>query len=274
MLKTLERRRFVMIGLIYLAFNASFSQASSTPPGLEGVGVTEHLGDQIQFQGLQFVDDTGQKVEFEDYFHKGTPVLFAMVYYGCPHLCNMVLNGLVDSLKEFDWTVGKEFSVVAVSINPEEKFELAQKKKSNYIQSYARPQSETGWHFLTGEELPIVNLANQVGFGFRYDESEKQYAHAAVIFLLTPDGKIARYLYGVKFDPSSLRLSLLEASRGKIVAAVERMLLFCFHFDPSKNSYVFKVWRVVQVVLFIQAMIVFLVIFLMWKKDRDLKLPR
>jgi protein SCO1/2 len=181
----------------------------------------------------------------------------------------MLLNGLTQSLKKLTWTPGDQFEVVAVSINPKEKPELAAKKKANYLRVYGRPEAAKGWHFLTSDdESQVKALASQIGFQYRYDEKEKQYAHAAVLTVLTPDARVSRYLYGVQFTSKDLRLSLLEASNGKIGNAVDQVLLFCFHFDPSKNSYSFRIWRVVQIVLGFQVLALIVGLYFLWRKER------
>jgi protein SCO1/2 len=157
-----------------------------------------------------------------------------------------------------------------VSINPNETPQLAAQKRANTIESYHRGQDtpDRGWHFLTGKEDQIQALASQVGFKYRYDESEKQYIHAAALFVLTPEGKISRYLYGISFQPKDLRFSLAEASHGKIGSVMDQVLLFCFHFDPDKNSYTFQVWKAVQMILMVQVLVLGVCLYVLWKKER------
>ena len=207
------------------------------PEELQGVGITEHLGGAVSIQELQFKNEKGETVKLSSYFRKGHPVLLTLVYYRCPNLCNFLLNGLVTSLKPLDWTPGKQFDIVSVSINPREGPELAAAKKISTINSYGKPEAAEGWHFLTGDEGQIRKLADQVGFGYHYDEGEQQYAHSSVIFALTPEGKISRYLYGIEFPQKDLRLAMLEASDGKIGTVVDRLLLFCYHYDPKTGKY-------------------------------------
>lgn len=223
--------------LLALALVTTHARAEEVPYELRGVGITEHLGSDVSIGDLHFKSDTGEDVALSKYFTSGRPVILALVYYECPNLCNMLLNGLTDSLKSLDWTPGERFDIVAVSINPKETPELAAKKKASYVVSYGRAQSTKGWHFLTGEESQIRKLASQVGFGYAYDEREKQYAHSSAIYVLTPEGKISRYLYGIEFRPKDLKLALLEASSGKIGSVVDRFVLFCYHYDPKTRSY-------------------------------------
>jgi len=220
--------------------------ATEVPQELTDIGIKEHLGGKVSIGDLHFKDDEGKDVTLSKYTSRGRPIILAMVYYECPNLCNMLLNGLTDSLKSLDWTPGDQFDIVAVSINPRETPDLAAKKKAAYIKEYGRPQTASGWHFLTGEESQIKRLASEVGFGYRYDKQEQQYAHAAVIDVLTPEGKVSRYLYGIEFAQRDLRLALTEASSGKIGNVVDRFLLFCYHYDPQTRKYSPIVSRIMQ----------------------------
>jgi protein SCO1 len=158
------------------------------------------------------------------------------VYYSCPMLCNVVLNAQTSTMRQIPWTAGAEYEVVTISFDPTETFQLARQKKATYLASYER-QTE-GWHFLADREDNAKKLADQVGFHYTYDESTRQYAHQAAIMILTPEGKVSRYLYGIEFRPRDLRLALTEASQGKSQLSLDRLLLFCFHYDPLARSYV------------------------------------
>jgi protein SCO1/2 len=220
--------------------------SSALPEQLKGVQIEDKLGSRVEIGSLQFRNEAGEQVSLESYFKKGKPVLLALVYYECPNLCTLVLTGLLDSLKSLDWTVGEKFEVVAVSINPNETPELATSKKANYLKQYARAGAESSWHFLTGEEPQIRALAGQVGFGYRYVPEEKQYAHGAAVFVLTPEGVLSRTLYGIQYAPKDVKLALLEASEGKIGSVVDRFLLFCYSYDPVTKKYSVTLTRVMQ----------------------------
>jgi protein SCO1/2 len=267
--KTLKRFQTLSLTLLFtvLATLPMAARAADVPNALEGVGIHEHLGAAVSIRTLHFKDEKGNDVLLSDYFRKNRPVILALVYYECPNLCNLLLNGMVAMLKTLDWTVGNQFDIVTVSINPRETPVLANAKKFAYVKIYGRPESENGWHFLTAEESQVKQLANEIGFTYKYDENEKQYAHAAAAYVLTPEGTISRYLYGIKFDQKDVRLALLEASNGKIGNVAEKVLLFCFHFDPNKNSYTFRIWKVVQIILSFEAMALFL--FLIYLKRRE-----
>jgi protein SCO1/2 len=251
-------------------FCGGFCFAAEKPQALQGIDITERLGQQLTLDQLNFVDDKGKASPLSRFFKGGKPVILTLVYYQCPMLCNLVLNGVLDAVKKVDWNLGNQFEIVTVSINPNEGPELASKKKSSYLKSYNRAQSELGWHFLTGDETNIQSLASQVGFKYRFDPKEQQYIHAAAIYIITPEGKISRYLYGTTFKPQNLKISLLEASNGKIAAStLDRFLLFCYHFDPTKNSYTLKMWRIVQFVLGMQALALVGGLTYLWRKDRS-----
>ncbi|NBU20730.1 SCO family protein [bacterium] len=254
-----------------LMFEVPLVQAAEVPAELEGVGITEHLGSRVRIEKYSFKDDQGQSVRLADYFQEKKPVILALVYYQCPQLCNLILNGLQSAMKDMAWTAGKEFELIAVSINPTETPELASQKKKNYLKAYNRPSADQGFHFLTGDESQIKSLADEVGFHYRYEPKEKQYLHTATLFILTPEGKISRYLYGVSFTAKNLRLALTEASRGMVGTVMDRILMFCYHFDPSKNSYTFQMWRVVQIVLTIQAIALGGILYKLWRSEKRRK---
>ena len=227
--------------------SCSFAFATGVPQPLVNAGITEHLGDSVLINDLSFRDETGKAVALSSYFNQGRPVVMVMAYYGCPNLCTFVLNGLVESLKGLSWVPGNQFEVITVSIDPTETPELAAKKKKAYLTSLAKPEAAAGWHFLTGAEPQIRKLANAIGFGYQWDAEEKQFAHSAAIYTLTPDGRISRYLYGIEFRSSDLKLSLLEASNGKIGTVIERFLLFCYRYDPKTRKYSVYLTKVMQV---------------------------
>jgi protein SCO1/2 len=214
------------------------------PPLLKEVGVDQKLNQSIPLD-LAFRDEHGKPVQLGEYFGK-KPVILSMVYYNCPMLCTQVLNGLESGLKLIPMDIGKQFDVVTVSIDPLERPVLAEAKQALYTGLYGRPGAAAGWHFLTGDEQQIRQLANAVGFRYAYDPDSKQFAHASAITLLTPEGKISRYFYGIEFPSRDLRLGLVEASAGKIGSPVDQVLLFCYHYDPSTGKYGLLISRLIQ----------------------------
>ena len=207
------------------------------PAVLEEVGVTEHLDERLPMD-LEFTDETGEPVRLGRYFENGRPVVLTLGYYRCRMLCKLVFGGVLDSLEGFDWNAGEEYEIVTVSIDPLETPEVAAAKKEEFLESHGRESAARGWHLLTGDEESIRTLADAVGFHYRFVEHNGEYAHPAVMFIVTPDGRISRYLYGVKHDPRTVRLSLVEASKGAIGSTLDKVILYCFYYDPAAGSYV------------------------------------
>lgn len=215
------------------------------PELLKEVGVDQKLNESIPL-GLKFNDEKGKQVDLRQYFGS-KPVILSLVYYNCPMLCTQVLNGLERSLKEVSLDLGKDYAVVTVSIDPTERPVLASAKQELYTGMYGRPGAAQGWHFLTGDEPQIKQLASAVGFRYAYDPESKQFAHASAIMLLTPEGKLSRYFYGITYPSRDLRLGLDEASEGKIGSAVDAVLLFCYHYDPATGKYGLVISHVIQI---------------------------
>lgn len=230
---------------------------NKVPAQLVDVGVKEHLGSTVNLD-LPFISaEDGKQYPLRTFLDPSKPTLVNLVYYECPMLCTMVLNGLVDGLKGLDWTLGQQYNMLTLSIDPTEKSDAARAKKDSYFNHYAEgrtqlateAQKETAkrsWTFLTGSEENIRALADQLGFSYKYDEVQKEYAHPAVTFVLTPTGMISRYLYGVTYRPRDVRLALLEASQGKIGNVFDRILMFCYHYDPASRGYSVQVVKVMQ----------------------------
>ena len=209
--------------------------ANERPPYLQNVGIEQHLNGQVP-PGLTFIDDTGHTVKLGDYFGS-KPVILNLVYYNCTMLCGEALAGLTGAMKMIKFDAGKEFEVVTVSFNPKETPEIAAAKKKDYLARYGRAGAESGWHFLTGPAESINALTKAVGFQYQYDEKNNQYAHATAIMVLTPQGRISRYFYGVDFPPKDLRMGLVEASQQKIGNPIDQVLLYCYHYDPATGKY-------------------------------------
>jgi protein SCO1/2 len=210
--------------------------SSGQPLALKNVSIEQRLNEQIPLD-LTFRDERGESVRLGDYFGK-KPVVLSLVYYSCPQLCNQVLNGLTSSLMTLSaFSIGKEFEVVTVSFDARETAELAAEKKKPYIHWYKREGAAEGWHFLTGDQAAIDKLTEAVGFHYAYDAQTNQFAHASGIMMATPDGKLARYFYGVEYSAKDLRLGLVEASNNKIGSPVDQLLLYCYHYDPATGKY-------------------------------------
>ena len=239
--------------------------ASVLPPGLRNVGLDQHLNTQVPLS-LAFRDETGRELPLASYFGS-RPVILALVYYQCPMLCTQVLNGLVISLRGMSLESGRDFEVVVVSIDPTEMPGLAARKKAEYLRRYAT--SSAGWHFLTGNEPQIKELAQAVGFRYAYDPKTKQYAHASAIMVLTPSGRLSRYFYGVEYASRDLRLGLVEASQNKIGSPVDQILLYCFHYDSNTGKYSAIVMNIVRLAGALTLLI--LIPALIWLFRRDIR---
>jgi len=231
--------------LLVAALPAAAQRKEPLPKDLEGVGITEHPGARLPLD-LEFTDEDGKTVRLAQYFNGQRPVILTLGYYRCPMLCTLVLNSLVDGLKDLPWTPGQQFEIVTVSIDPTETPTLARLKKQNYLEDYGRAGAAIGWHFLTGREENIRKLADTVGFGYRYVEERGQYAHPAAIFVATPDGRMAKYLFGVLYQPKTLRLALTEAGEGKVGTAGDQLLLYCFHYDAQEGRYVLAATNIMR----------------------------
>jgi len=218
--------------------------ANVRPPGLKNVGIEQHLDEPIPPE-LAFRDETGKSVRLGDYFAE-KPVILNLVYYQCPMLCGEVLSGLESALRVLKFDVGKEFEVVTVSFDPRETPDMATKKKAEFLKRYGRPGAAEGWHFLTGPQESIDALTKAAGFQYQYDPKTGQFAHSTAIMVLTPEGRIAQYYYGVEYAPKDLRLGLIQASENKIGNLADQVLLYCYHYDPTTGKYGAIIARVLQ----------------------------
>jgi protein SCO1/2 len=232
------------LGAILLAGAGPARGQGGLPRLLQKVGFDQRLGVQLPLDA-SLVDERGDPVKLGDYFND-RPVILVMAYYRCPMLCTLVLNGLVQGLMDVPFDAGKEYEIVVVSIDPRETPELASAKKKTYVERYGRPGAERGWHFLTASQDSIDRLTEAIGFHYVYDAPRDEYAHAAGLVMATPKGKLSHYFYDVKFSARDLRLALVESSQGTIGTPVDRILLYCFHYDPNVGKYGPAVMRFVR----------------------------
>ncbi len=244
-------------------FAGDNAKPTAQPAVLNDVGIDQKLGEQVPGD-LIFRDDAGQRVLLGDYFGK-RPLILALVYYKCPMLCTMVLNDLTKSLNGMNLTAGRQFDILTVSFDPHETPALAAEKKRQYLRAYRRDGAETGWHFLTGPQDSIDRLTRSVGFRYAWDPQYQVFAHASGIMILTPQGKVSRYFFGIDYVPSDLRLSLVEASNRTISTPADTILLYCFHYDPRTGRYGLIISRALQIGGAITLLIVGGGIFLMLK---------
>lgn len=236
------------------------------PSNLEDVGVTERLGENIPLN-LKFANAEGDSVSLKDLFNKDKPVLLNPVYYECPQLCSMVKEAIYKGVNDLKWSPGTEYDIVTFSFDPNEGPTLAAENKEQYVNKLNRKNAENGWHFLTGSKQNIKTLTEAVGFDFRKLQNG-QYAHGAAIMFLSPQGKITRYLYGIKFDEFNMRNALYEAADGNIGSAAEQVLLYCYQYDADSNSYVPVAWRIMQVGGFATMIILGIFLGFMWMRYR------
>ncbi|HKD14924.1 MAG TPA: SCO family protein [Candidatus Angelobacter sp.] len=277
MISGLQIRTAIVSALLMLAVGA-WAQAApkgdlgqavpnQKPSILDHVGIDQHLNQQIPLD-LNFVDENGQPVLLRQYFGP-KPVIITMVYYQCPMLCSQVLAGLtaaLNGMRNFD--VGREFNVLTVSFDPRDTPQAALESKDRYVKRYRRAGSDQGWHFLVGKKEQIDALAQALGFRYAWDPDAQQYAHASGIMLLTPDGHIAQYRYGIEYVPSELRLGIVEASQGKIGTIVDQLLLYCYHYDPRQGRYGAAIFNILRISALATIVVLGGFMFIMFRRER------
>ncbi|CAN5891945.1 SCO family protein [soil metagenome] len=257
----------VMAG-IFGAPRTAQAQVAGMPKELEHVGVREHLDGPLPLE-TPFRDHTGKAVKLGDYYDGKRPVVLTFAYHSCPVLCGMVLNNAAAGLRGIGWTVGKEFDVVTISIDPEEALEKTATKRASILNEYgaSRGHDGKGWHFLVGSKESIAKVAAAAGFEYQYDPEIKQWGHPSVVMITKPDGRMARYLYGLEFPAADLKLGLLEASEGRSISTIEQIILYCYHYDPQGGKYVVVAQRVMQVGGGAVAIVLFGFLGLFWGRE-------
>lgn len=257
----------VMLTALLAASPSHAQKVMEEVPSLKKINVEEHLGDTLPLD-LAFVNEAGETVQLGDYYTDGKPVILILGYYECPKLCNLVFNGMSDVITKLDWELGNQYRIVTVSIDPEETPELAEAKKSNYWQTLGTDADPVAWTFLTGSQEQITALAEAVGFEYYYDDSRDEYAHAAVITITSPKGMISRYLYGIAFKSNDVKFSLMDAADGAVGTPVEKLLLYCFHYDPDAGSYVVFATNVMKLGGVVVVLFVGIFIGVYWLRER------
>ena len=258
-----------LLTMALIALPACAQQASipaSAPTILSKVGITQRLNEQIPPE-IVLRDENGRAVRLGDYFGK-KPIVLSLVYFDCPALCTEVLNGELQTMKAMSLDLGKDFDAVTVSFEPKDTPALAKAKRDVYAGRYGRPGAADNWHFLTGEQSSIDALTQAAGFHYAYDPASRQYAHATAIMVLTPEGRVARYFYGVEYPARDLRLGLVEASQGKIGTPTDQVLLFCYHYDPATGKYGLVVMNVMRAAGLLTVLVLGIFMFVMFRRDR------
>jgi len=242
--------------------------SNGMPPALQKVGIEQKLGDQLPLD-TELKDENGKTVKLGDYFGK-RPIILALVYYECPMLCNEVLNGLTGSLKGMTFEAGKEFDVVAISFDAREndKPDLAKNKKASYMERYGKPGTESGWHFLTGTQEAIDRVTKAAGFNYYWDEKSNQFAHAGGIMIVTPQGKLSRYFYGIDYAPKDVKFGVMESAENKVGNPAEQLLLYCYHYDPATGKYGFAILRVIRIFAVATVLGLGAMLFVFWRKNK------
>ncbi|MGA0163811.1 MAG: SCO family protein [Bdellovibrionota bacterium] len=268
---TFRKLKFFILFLglsVLLTAQHGFAQMTDEQrAAFEEIKINEVLGTPVSIENLEFKDETGRTVKLAEYFDGKNPVIISLIYFGCPSLCGFLLNGMTEALQKLDWNVGDQFKVLTVSIDPSEDSDLAAAKKKSYLEQYGREGAEENWHFLTGSEDQVQQLAKELGFGYKWVEDTQEYAHSAGIFILTPQGVLSRVLHGIEFDPKDLKLSMLEASNGKIGTLSEKILMFCFRYDPEAKGYSLHAFRLVQTGAGIFVIFLAVYLFVFWRRE-------
>lgn len=253
-LKTLKRVLFIAV-LMPTCFAYGYDVENPTPYDIErekakmdNVGLNlEKKGSTVDL-GILFTNEAGEMKPLGSFVHNGKPVILSMVYYLCPSLCSLHMNGVTEAFKNLDLKAGTDFQWIAVSMDHKETHDLAAEKKENYIEAFSKKdEARTGWNFLVGTESSIKELTDQIGFSFKWDEETKQFAHSSALYILTAEGKISQIISGVDFDPKTLKLSLIEASEGKVGSFIDRALMMCFQFNPKKNKYTIYAYNIMKI---------------------------
>jgi len=271
-----RRRVSAAVLLSGLCCGSALAQVDARPADLEGIDIVEHLNDTLPLE-LEFVDASGKPVKLGDYFNQGKPVIITLNYYECPMLCSLQLNGLLgrkpagmdlgQGIMGLEWDLSDKYEIVTVSFDPSEGPDLAGPKQESYLKAYRREGVKTGWHFLTGTAENSKALAEAIGFNYKWNEENNQWAHAAAIYIATPQGRLSRYLYGVSYDPATLRMALLEASEGKIGNTIDKFLLWCFHYDDYSGQYTLAVMNIMRALGFVTMVALGVGLFILWRRD-------
>lgn len=253
------------VGIALVSVAPAQTRTPNLPPKFDGIGIEQHLNAQVPLD-TRFRDETGAAVPLSTYFGQ-KPVLLAPVYYTCPMLCSQILSGVVAALRPLSLKPGRDFEVVAISFNPAETPQQAAQKRDHYSHSYSSRDGTAGWHFLTGSQASINTVMQAIGFHYRFDPVTKMFIHASGVLALTPEGRVARYFYGVNYEPKDFKLGLIEASHNRIGSPVDQILLFCYHYDPKTGKYGAVVLNMLRLAAVLVLVAMAAGIFFLWRQD-------
>ena len=255
---------------IFLVVSFVFpQQLKENFPSERPIDIIENLGGYIPLEE-KFVNESGEVIEIGSFFNNEIPTILTLNYFECPMLCTLVLNGLAESIKNLTLNSGDDYQIITIDINPNEKTLFANQKKKNYIKGYGLQNVEKNWHFLTGTQESIKKIADSIGYIYYYDEKRDEYMHPAAITLLSSEGKISRYLYGIEYPNKDLKLGILEASEGKVGSTLDKIILYCYHYDPYKNTYTIFATNVMRLGGIFTIIFLCIMIAGYWKKDKHL----
>lgn len=271
--KFLSTLIFIILSLGFNAYAYDPSeyenQNNDKPKQLDNVGIVEKLGTDLNKLKINLINEEGKETPIANYFGHNRPVVVSLVYFSCPSLCNLHLNGVLDALKQLSLVAGKDYDLLAVSFDPKEDSDLASAKKFTYQEKYNFPDGASGIHFLTGSENAVKTLAESVGFSYKWDDKAKEWAHASAAVITTPAGVVSRYLHGVYFEPKTFRLSLVEASQGKVGDIIDSVVLFCFRYDPHGNKYGLYWFNLMRAGAAAICLIMATWLFLFWRRQKE-----
>jgi len=250
-------------------YEPSAGVSNGLPEQLQKVGIEQRLGEQLPLEA-KFKNEDGKEIALGDLFKSGRPVVLALVYYECPMLCNQVLNGLSGSMKGISLDPGKDYDIVAISFDAREndKPGLAKNKKAAYLERYGRANADKGWHFLTGSQASIDAITKAAGFSYRWDEKSNQFAHAGGVMVVTPQGKMSRYFYGIDYSPRDLKLGLIDSAENKVGSAADKLLLYCYHYDPATGKYGLAILSVIRLGAVLTLLGMGAVGFAFWRRNK------
>jgi len=243
-------------------------KSGKTHKEFEGVGITRMHGESIP-GGVTFRNEDGEEVALKSYLDGDTPVVLNFVYHDCPMLCGLMLNGITQTMKQVDWTPGNEYRVLTISFNHRETPERARSQKDRYVERLGKPGAEDGWHYLTGSKASIAALTDAVGFNFRWVEDQKEYAHPTVLIFLNGEGTVTRYIYGMEVPKNDFRKALVEASNGTVGNPVDQIAMYCFQFDPDKNTYTANAFNIMKLGSGLTVLVLAVALFIFWRRERD-----